>query len=82
MLDPNESFAYSGSDEADAEAQGAFLRDAMRRLRKSRTEFAERFGVSKKSLDNWLAPQYSAEFRRMPLMAWKFIRETVARECG
>ncbi|WDD90250.1 transcriptional regulator (plasmid) [Burkholderia sp. FERM BP-3421] len=41
----------------------------------SREEFAERIGAKKRTIENWLQPSESAEFRTMPEMAWKFISE-------
>jgi hypothetical protein len=61
----------------DALSQGSFLRDAMRALGKNRGDFAARFGVTKKSIDNWLAPPESKEFRRMPRIAWLYIAEAL-----
>lgn len=55
--------------------QQDFLRHAMDVLGMTRGEFAERIGAKKRALDNWLLPSNSAEFRAMPDMAWKFIRE-------
>lgn len=55
--------------------QQEFLRDAMDRLGMTREEFADRIGTKKRGLDNWLLPSDSKEYRSMPDMAWKFIRE-------
>ncbi|MGR9587064.1 transcriptional regulator [Pandoraea sputorum] len=55
--------------------QQEFLRDAMDRLGMTREEFADRIGTKKRGLDNWLLPNDSKEYRSMPDMAWKFIRE-------
>ncbi|HEP6430586.1 transcriptional regulator [Burkholderia arboris] len=57
------------------QGQQDFLRHAMDVLRMTREEFSERIGTKKRALDNWLLPSSSAEFRAMPDMAWKFIRE-------
>lgn len=55
--------------------QQEFLRDAMSRLGMTRDQFAERIGTKKRTLDNWLLSSESAEYRGMPDMAWKFVRE-------
>jgi len=55
--------------------QQKFLRQAMETLGMTREQFAERIGAKKRGLDNWLLPSDSKEFRAMPEMAWKFIRE-------
>ncbi|MXN76417.1 transcriptional regulator [Burkholderia sp. 4701] len=55
--------------------QQDFLRHAMDVLGMTREAFAERIGTKKRALDNWLLPSSSSEFRAMPEMAWKFIRE-------
>jgi hypothetical protein len=67
-------------DHNDPLSQGEFLRDAMRRMGKKRGPFAERFAATQKSLDNWLAPPGSKEFRKMPRMAWKYISEALVWE--
>ncbi|MBR8426381.1 MULTISPECIES: transcriptional regulator [Burkholderia cepacia complex] len=60
--------------------QQDFLRHAMNALGMTREEFAERIGAKKRALDNWLLPSGSAEYRSMPDMAWKFIREILDRD--
>jgi DNA-binding transcriptional regulator YiaG len=55
--------------------QQDFLRQAMVTMDMTREQFAARIGVKKRGLDNWLLPSDSKEFRAMPEMAWKFIRE-------
>lgn len=65
---------------ADQQSQQEFLRDAMARLSLTREEFADRIGAKKRALDNWLLPSESAEFRTMPDMAWKFIREILQHQ--
>ena len=57
------------------EGQQAFLREAMRQLGMTRKQFAERIGTKERTLDNWLVPSTSKEFRTMPDMGWKFIQE-------
>lgn len=60
--------------------QQDFLRHAMSVLGMTREEFAERIGAKKRALDNWLLTSSSAEYRSMPDMAWKFIREILGRD--
>ncbi|KKB61162.1 hypothetical protein WM40_24835 [Robbsia andropogonis] len=55
--------------------QQEFLRNAMTQLDMTREQFAERIGTKKRTLDNWLLSTESAEYRSMPDMAWKFVRE-------
>ena len=62
------------------QSQQAFLRDAMATLEYTREQFAERIGTKKRTLDNWLLPSDSREFREMPDMAWKFIREILEHD--
>jgi DNA-binding transcriptional regulator YiaG len=58
--------------------QQEFLRHAMQLMGMTRPVFAERIGTKARTLDNWLLPSDSNEFRTMPDMAWKFIREILA----
>ena len=60
--------------------QQDFLRHAMEVLGMTREAFAERIGTKKRTLDNWLLPSGSVEFRAMPDMAWKFIREILQHQ--
>ena len=62
------------------QTQQEFLRDAMATLDLTREQFAERIGAKKRALDNWLLPSDSKEFRAMPDMAWKFIREILSKQ--
>lgn len=55
--------------------QQEFLRHAMSELGMTREQFAERIGAKKRALDNWLLSPDSSEYRSMPDMAWKFVRE-------
>lgn len=55
--------------------QQDYLRQAMSQLSMTRNQFSERIGASRRSLDTWLLPSESKEYRSMPEMAWKFIRE-------
>lgn len=55
-------------------AQQDLLRYAMERLgNPTRTDFAKRFGVTKRALDNWLLPRESLECRPMPLVVRLFV---------
>jgi aspartate carbamoyltransferase catalytic subunit len=57
------------------QTQQEFLRHAMSELGTTREQFAERIGAKKRALDNWLLSPHSSEYRSMPDMAWKFVRE-------
>lgn len=57
-----------------------FLRDAMATRGLTREQFAERIGAKKRALDNWVLPSDSKEFRAMPDMAWKFVREILSKQ--
>jgi hypothetical protein len=59
--------------------QQDFLRYAMKVLGMTRDGFSTRLSTSRRSLDNWLQPSESKEYRPMPDMAWRFIREIVER---
>ncbi|MGI4984694.1 MAG: transcriptional regulator [Janthinobacterium lividum] len=60
--------------------QQEFLRQAMVQLDMTRDQFAERIGTKKRALDNWLLSSNSSEYRSMPEMAWKFIREILEND--
>ena len=55
--------------------QRDLIRYAMERLDlPTRQQFADRFGLSKRTLDNWLIPDdASKEFRKMPTVVSMFI---------
>jgi aspartate carbamoyltransferase catalytic subunit len=55
--------------------QQVLLRDAMRRLDMTRDAFAERIGSRRRTLDTWLLPDDSSEFRAMPEVARRFVQE-------
>lgn len=59
--------------------QAEFLRGAMVRLGMTRNEFADRIGIKRKTLDNWLLPPGSASARALPKMGWKFISEILEK---
>lgn len=65
---------------AGQQTQQEFLREAMVTLSLTREAFAERIGTKKRTFDNWLLPSESKEFRAMPDMAWKFVREILMNQ--
>ncbi|SIO72766.1 hypothetical protein SAMN05444172_9249 [Burkholderia sp. GAS332] len=56
-------------------SQQEFLRDAIHRLGLTRAGFAKRISVPEKTLDKWLAPAETTDFRNMPEVVWAYIRE-------
>ena len=60
--------------------QQEFLRDAMHRLGLTRAGFAQRISVPEKTLDKWLAPAETSDFRNMPDVVWAYIREILEWE--
>lgn len=56
-------------------AQQDFLREAMTQLGMTRDEFAARISVAKRTLDKWLLPSESADFRALPEMGRAYIEE-------
>ncbi|WP_338926741.1 transcriptional regulator [Mycetohabitans endofungorum] len=62
------------------QTQQEFLRHAMSELGMTREQFAERIGTKKRTLDNWLLSPDSNEYRSMPNMAWKFMREILEHQ--
>jgi len=61
-------------------AQQHFLRDAMRRLQMSPDMFSGRLGAPRQTLDKWLLPASSKDFREMDALVWKFVGEIVEQE--
>ena len=59
-------------------ATQALLRDAMRRLNMTRDAFAERIGCRRRTLDSWLLPDESSEYRAMPEVARRYVTEILA----
>jgi aspartate carbamoyltransferase catalytic subunit len=55
--------------------QQTLLRDAMQSLNMTRDVFAERLAIKRRTLDTWLLPDNSNEFRAMPGVVEKFIQE-------
>lgn len=62
--------------------QQDFLRYAMKMLKMTRKQLANRISATERSIDNWLQPSESKEFRPMPDMAWRFIGEIVEQKPG
>jgi hypothetical protein len=57
--------------------QQDLLRDAMEALVMTRAEFAARLSVPLRTLDKWLLPDESSDFRPMPEMGKAYVREIV-----
>ncbi len=55
--------------------QQDLLREAMNQLGMTREEFAARLSVSKRTLDKWLLPSESSDFRALPEMGRAYIQE-------
>ncbi|RQS99378.1 transcriptional regulator [Burkholderia contaminans] len=64
-----------GASTKSGAVQQVFLRDAIAALGMTRTEFAQRISVPIKTLDKWLAPANSSDFRNMPDVVWAYVRE-------
>lgn len=61
---------------AHAEAlQQDLLRKAMSEIGMTRTQFAARLSVPPRTLDKWLLPSESTDFRGMPEMGKAYVRE-------
>lgn len=58
--------------------QQDLLRGAMNQLGMTREEFAARLSVSKRTLDKWLLPSESSDFRGLPEMGRAYIQEILA----
>ena len=58
--------------------QQVLLRDAMRRLNMTRDAFADRIGCRRRTLDSWLLPDESSEYRATPEVARRFITEILS----
>jgi hypothetical protein len=57
------------------QTQQEFLREAMQSLGLTRSGFAARISVPEKTLDKWLAPANTGDYRNMPDVVWAYIRE-------
>ncbi|MEW6347089.1 MAG: transcriptional regulator [Paraburkholderia sp.] len=60
---------------ANVQAQQDFLREAMQTLGLTRTAFATRISVPEKTLNKWLAPCDTGDYRNMPGVVWAYVRE-------
>jgi DNA-binding transcriptional regulator YiaG len=60
--------------------QQEFLREAMAQLGMKRAAFCARLGCAERTLDKWLLPSTSKDFRNMNEMAWTLLREILAHE--
>lgn len=58
--------------------QQTLLRGAMSQLGMTREEFAARLSVSRRTLDKWLLPSESSDFRALPEMGRAYIQEILA----
>ena len=63
-------------------SQQVLLRDAMRRLNMTRDVFAERIGVRRRTLDSWLLPDESKEYRSTPEVVRRFVQEISSKTDG
>jgi transcriptional regulator with XRE-family HTH domain len=60
--------------------QQEFLRHAMAELGLTREAFAARLGSAKRTLDKWLLPETSNDYREMDEAIWNLVREILAHE--
>lgn len=60
--------------------QQEFLQDAMAELGMTREVFALRLGCAKRTLDKWLLPDSSNDYRAMNETVWNLVREIRAHE--
>ena len=60
--------------------QQEFLQAAMATLGMTRGEFATRLGCAKRTLDKWLLPDTSNDYRTMNETIWSLIREILEHE--
>jgi len=60
---------------AEMKSQQDFLRDAMQSLDLTRFGFAKRISVPEKTLNKWMSPSDTTDFRSMPDVVWAYIRE-------
>jgi len=60
--------------------QQEFLRDAMKKLGMTRSQFAARLNGNDRTLDKWLLPDNSNDFREMAPSMWAFINEIINHE--
>jgi predicted transcriptional regulator len=69
-----------GEKTAGVQPQQEFLREAMGTLGMTRAAFAKRISVPEKTLDKWLAPSETTDFRNMPEVVWAYVREILTWE--
>ena len=55
--------------------QQDFLREAMAELDMTRDSFCARLGCSRRTLDKWLLPAASNDYRNMNETIWTLVRE-------
>jgi transcriptional regulator with XRE-family HTH domain len=60
--------------------QNEFLQSAMVELGMTRDAFAARLGCARRTLDKWLLPESSNDYRPMPETVWNLVREILAHE--
>lgn len=60
--------------------QQEFLRYAMAELAMTREAFSGRLGCAKRTLDKWLLPETSNDYREMDETIWNLVREILAHE--
>lgn len=60
--------------------QQEFLRSAMAELHMTRDSFCGRLGCARRTLDKWLLPSSSKDFRNMDEIVWVLVREILAHE--
>lgn len=60
--------------------QQEFLREAMAELSMTRDAFTGRLGCARRTLDKWLLPATSKDFRTMDETIWNLVREIIAHE--
>lgn len=60
--------------------QQEFLRSAMTELAMTRDAFCGRLGCARRTLDKWLLPADSNDFRNMDETIWNLVREILAHE--
>lgn len=65
---------------AGVQTQQEFLREAMGSLGMTRAAFAKRISVPEKTLDKWLSPSETTDFRNMPEVVWAYVREILVWE--
>lgn len=65
---------------ANTTTQQEFLRAAMTELAMTRDAFCSRLGAARRTLDKWLLPADSKDFRNMDETIWNLVREILAHE--